>query len=83
MYVEDVFSIYKLVEKVACLPLQILQCLSVQGLTSSGGSGPPGSEGGNSSGVSRAVIKDRCITCSHGHCPWLFTFKCYLKVLSH
>lgn len=41
-------------------PLQVLQCLSVQGLTSSGGSGSTvGGDGGNSSGASRAMIKDR------------------------
>lgn len=40
------------------LSLQILQCLSIQGLTSSGGS-TVGGDGGNSSGVSRALVKDR------------------------
>jgi exocyst complex protein 7 len=39
--------------------LQVLQCLSGQGLTSSGGSGQVGSEGGNSSGASRAAVKER------------------------
>lgn len=38
---------------------KILQCLSVQGLTSSGGGGSVATDGGNSSGVSRALIKDR------------------------
>lgn len=38
---------------------KILQCLSVQGLTSSGGGSVPGIDGGNSSGVSKALIKDR------------------------
>ncbi|KAK3020411.1 hypothetical protein RJ639_045716 [Escallonia herrerae] len=38
---------------------KILQCLSVQGLTSSGGGSSVGVDGGNSSGVSRAAIKDR------------------------
>ncbi|GAB4836224.1 hypothetical protein Ancab_001139 [Ancistrocladus abbreviatus] len=39
---------------------KILQCLSVQGLTSSGGgSSAVGADGGNSSGVSRALVKDR------------------------
>ncbi|GAB4855188.1 hypothetical protein Ancab_023814 [Ancistrocladus abbreviatus] len=39
---------------------KILQCLSVQGLTSSGGgSSAVGVDGGNSSGVSRALVKDR------------------------
>lgn len=44
-------------------PLQILQCLSIQGLTSSGGgSGAGGGDGGgtgNSSGASRAIVKDK------------------------
>ncbi|GAY59840.1 hypothetical protein CUMW_197550 [Citrus unshiu] len=35
------------------------KCLSVQGLTSSGGGGSVATDGGNSSGVSRALIKDR------------------------
>ena len=43
-------------------PLQILQCLTIQGLTSSGGASSVGSNGGNSSGVSRALVKDRLIT---------------------
>ncbi|KAL8090212.1 hypothetical protein AgCh_039618 [Apium graveolens] len=39
---------------------KILQCLSIQGLTSSGGSSNSVSiDGGNSSGVSRALVKDR------------------------
>nr|TKW23776.1 hypothetical protein SEVIR_3G009100v2 [Setaria viridis] len=38
---------------------KVLQCLSGQGLTSSGGSGQVGSEGGNSSGASRAAVKER------------------------
>ncbi|XP_043692202.1 exocyst complex component EXO70A1-like [Telopea speciosissima] len=38
---------------------KILQVLSVQGLTSSGGGSSMGGEGGNSSGVSRALVKDR------------------------
>lgn len=43
---------------------QILQCLSVQGLTSSGGGGSTvGGDGGNSSGVSRALVKERLIFC--------------------
>ncbi|KAJ9546013.1 hypothetical protein OSB04_025720 [Centaurea solstitialis] len=37
---------------------KILQCLSIQGLTSSGG-GSAGGDGGNSSGASRALVKDR------------------------
>ncbi|XP_051119852.1 exocyst complex component EXO70A1-like [Andrographis paniculata] len=41
---------------------KILQCLSVQGLTSSGGGSAVGPDGGNSSGVSRAIIKDRLKT---------------------
>lgn len=41
------------------LILQVLQCLSGQGLTSSGGSGQVGSDGGNSSGASRAAVKER------------------------
>ncbi|KAL6545472.1 hypothetical protein OROGR_009346 [Orobanche gracilis] len=41
---------------------KILQCLSVQGLTSSGGGSSMGADGGNSSGVSRAIIKDRLRT---------------------
>ncbi|KAL3645310.1 hypothetical protein CASFOL_010490 [Castilleja foliolosa] len=41
---------------------KILQCLSVQGLTSSGGGSAVGADGGNSSGVSRAIIKDRLKT---------------------
>lgn len=43
-------------------PRQILQCLSIQGLTSSGGgSGTAGGDGGtgSSSGASRALVKDR------------------------
>lgn len=38
---------------------KILQSLSIQGLTSSGGSGSVGADGQNSSGVSRAVVKER------------------------
>ncbi|KAH7547719.1 hypothetical protein JRO89_XS14G0006900 [Xanthoceras sorbifolium] len=38
---------------------KILQCLSVQGLTSSGGGSAVGGDGGNSSGVSRQLIKER------------------------
>ncbi|XP_047962924.1 exocyst complex component EXO70A1-like isoform X2 [Salvia hispanica] len=41
---------------------KILQCLSVQGLTSSGGGSSVGADGGNSSGVSRAIVKDRLKT---------------------
>ncbi|KAL8050458.1 hypothetical protein ABFX02_06G083300 [Erythranthe guttata] len=41
---------------------KILQCLSVQGLTSSGGGSSINADGGNSSGVSRAIIKDRLKT---------------------
>lgn len=37
---------------------QILQCLTVQGSSTSGGSGPVGGEG-SGSGVSRASVKDR------------------------
>ncbi|KAL3520913.1 hypothetical protein ACH5RR_019062 [Cinchona calisaya] len=40
---------------------KILQCLSIQGLTSSGGSGVS-ADGGNSSGASRAIVKDRLKT---------------------
>ncbi|KAG9138848.1 hypothetical protein Leryth_007484 [Lithospermum erythrorhizon] len=40
---------------------KILQTLSIQGLTSSGGSGGV-ADGGNSSGVSRAIVKDRLKT---------------------
>ncbi|XP_027104719.1 exocyst complex component EXO70A1-like isoform X2 [Coffea arabica] len=40
---------------------KILQCLSIQGLTSSGGSGVS-ADGGNSSGASRAMVKDRLKT---------------------
>lgn len=43
-------------------PWQILQCLSIQGLTSSGGgSSNAGGDGGagSSSGASRALVKDR------------------------
>jgi exocyst complex protein 7 len=40
---------------------KVLQCLSGQGLTSSGGSGQVGSEGGNSSGASRAAVKERLV----------------------
>ncbi|XXG65111.1 hypothetical protein AAC387_Pa05g2898 [Persea americana] len=40
--------------------VKILQSLAAQGLTSSGGSGSSaGVDGGNSSGVSRAMVKDR------------------------
>ncbi|GFS46070.1 exocyst subunit exo70 family protein A1 [Actinidia rufa] len=42
--------------------MTILQCLSVQGLTSSGGGSAVGVDGGNSSGVSRAVVKDKLKT---------------------
>lgn len=38
---------------------KILQALSAQGLTSSGGGGSVGGDGGSSSGVSRAMVKDR------------------------
>lgn len=38
---------------------KILQCLSAQGLTSSGGGNAMGSDGSNSSGVSRAAVKER------------------------
>ncbi|KAI4370707.1 hypothetical protein MLD38_019027 [Melastoma candidum] len=39
---------------------KILQCLSIQGLTSSGGSSATaGPDGGNSSGASRALVKER------------------------
>ncbi|KAI8006720.1 Exocyst complex component EXO70A1 [Camellia lanceoleosa] len=42
---------------------KILQCLSVPGLNSSGGSGNSvGGDGGNSSGVSRTIVKDRLKT---------------------
>ncbi|KAL7147066.1 hypothetical protein ABFS83_06G083500 [Erythranthe nasuta] len=42
---------------------KILQCLSAQGLTSSGGgSAVSAADGGNSSGVSRTIIKDRLKT---------------------
>ncbi|KAL8050460.1 hypothetical protein ABFX02_06G083400 [Erythranthe guttata] len=42
---------------------KILQCLSAQGLTSSGGgSSVSAADGGNSSGVSRTIIKDRLKT---------------------
>lgn len=41
---------------------KILQCLSVQGLTSSGGGSSVSADGGNSSGVSRAIVKDRLKT---------------------
>ncbi|XP_061996522.1 exocyst complex component EXO70A1-like isoform X2 [Rosa rugosa] len=37
---------------------KILQCLTIQSLSSSGGSSVAG-DGGNSSGVSRAIVKDR------------------------
>jgi len=43
-------------------PLHILQCLTIQGLTSSGGGSSLGGDGGNSSGVSRALVKDKLIT---------------------
>ena len=42
-------------------PLQILQCLTIQGLTSSGGGSSVGSDGGNSSGVSRALVNDSLV----------------------
>ncbi|KAJ8562797.1 hypothetical protein K7X08_031249 [Anisodus acutangulus] len=38
---------------------KILQCLSIQGLTSSGGSSSGSVDGQNSSGVSRSIVKDR------------------------
>eukprot|EP01018_Ginkgo_biloba_P012251 Gb_18937 [translate_table: standard] len=38
---------------------KILQCLTVQGLASSGSGGGLGTDGGNSSGVSRALLKER------------------------
>lgn len=48
---------------VICHVPQILQCLSAQGLTSSGGgsSNPSVVDGGNSSGASRALVKDRLV----------------------
>lgn len=40
--------------------LQILQCLSISGLTSSGGGGSTGGgDAGSSSGASRAIVKER------------------------
>lgn len=53
--------LYYHILKISNYNLQILQCLSVQGLTSSGGGSVPGLDGGNSSGVSRALIKDRLL----------------------
>ena len=50
-------------------PLQILQCLTIQGLTSSGGGSSVGGDGGNSSGVSRALVKD-----------WLILSKIFIGV---
>lgn len=41
-------------------PFQILQCLSISGLTSSGGGSTGGGDGG-SSGASRAIVKDRWV----------------------
>lgn len=41
---------------------KILQSLSVQGLASSGGGSTVSADGGNSSGVSRAIVKDRLKT---------------------
>ncbi|MCD7457440.1 hypothetical protein HAX54_035088 [Datura stramonium] len=41
---------------------KILQCLSIQGLTSSGGGNSMGVDGQNSSGVSRALVKERLKT---------------------
>ncbi|KAL6989206.1 hypothetical protein U1Q18_014959 [Sarracenia purpurea var. burkii] len=41
---------------------KILQCLSIQGLTSSGGGSSVGVDGGGSSGVSRTIVKDRLKT---------------------
>ncbi|XP_047342097.1 exocyst complex component EXO70A1-like [Impatiens glandulifera] len=41
---------------------KILQCLSVQGLTSSGGGSGVGVDGPNSSGVSRTIVKDKLKT---------------------
>ncbi|XP_040991545.1 exocyst complex component EXO70A1-like [Juglans microcarpa x Juglans regia] len=38
---------------------KILQCLSIQGLASSGGGSSVGVDGGNSSGASRALVKER------------------------
>ncbi|ERN16141.1 hypothetical protein AMTRI_Chr11g95420 [Amborella trichopoda] len=38
---------------------KILQCLSVQGLSSSGGGSGMGNDSGNSSGVSRVAVKDK------------------------
>uniref|UniRef100_A0A7N2LHJ3 Exocyst subunit Exo70 family protein n=1 Tax=Quercus lobata TaxID=97700 RepID=A0A7N2LHJ3_QUELO len=35
------------------------RCLTIQGLTSSGGGSSVGGDAGNSSGVSRALVKDR------------------------
>ena len=51
-------------------PWQILQCLSIQGLTSSGGgSGTAGGDGGtgSSSGASRTIVKER----------WPWPFSCF------
>lgn len=54
------FRVKKLIFTVICDILQILHCLSAQGLTSSGGgSNPSAVDGGNSSGASRAMVKDR------------------------
>nr|CAD1838655.1 unnamed protein product [Ananas comosus var. bracteatus] len=48
---------FSLISLLSHVDLHVLQSLSGQGLTSSGGSGPPGSDGGNSSGASRAAVK--------------------------
>ncbi|KAK9283644.1 hypothetical protein L1049_011894 [Liquidambar formosana] len=40
---------------------KILQCLSIPGLSSSGGGSASVGDGGNSSGVSRAIVKERSI----------------------
>ncbi|KAF0906972.1 hypothetical protein E2562_013552 [Oryza meyeriana var. granulata] len=39
--------------------MHVLQCISGQGLTSSGGSGQVGNQGGNSSGASGAAVQER------------------------
>ncbi|CAK9186458.1 unnamed protein product [Ilex paraguariensis] len=41
---------------------KILQCLSIQGLASSGGGSAAGVDGQNSSGASRTIVKDRLKT---------------------
>lgn len=58
---------------------QILQCLTIQGLTSSGGSSV-GGDGGSSSGVSRALVKDRWLTWTLPD-AWVYSDRIFIDTL--